>query len=45
MVKAIVLVNIAPEKTEAEALSRLIFGKKLLNEYDSYNVPAYLSKI
>ncbi len=32
-------------KMEAEALSRLIFGKKLLNEYDSYHVPAYLPKI
>ncbi|MCL4376137.1 3'-5' exonuclease [Candidatus Parvarchaeota archaeon] len=32
-------------KMEAEALSRLIFGRKLLNEYDNYDVPEYLSKI
>ncbi|MGC8533344.1 MAG: exonuclease domain-containing protein [Candidatus Parvarchaeum sp.] len=32
-------------KMEAEAISRLIFGRKLLNEYYNYDVPAYLSKI
>ena len=31
-------------KMEAEALSRLIFGRKLLKEYDEYNIPEYLIK-
>ena len=31
-------------KMEAEAFSRLIFGRKLLNEYNNYNVPEYLQK-
>lgn len=32
-------------KMEAEAISRLIFGRKLLNEYNNYDMPLYLSKI
>ncbi|MCL5106879.1 MAG: 3'-5' exonuclease [Candidatus Parvarchaeota archaeon] len=31
-------------KMEAESLSRLIFGKKLLEEYKAYEIPAYLLK-
>lgn len=31
-------------KMEAEALSRLIYGKKLLPEYDKFSIPEYLEK-
>ena len=32
-------------KMEAEALSRLIFGRKLLKDYTDYEVPAYLPRV
>lgn len=32
-------------KMEAEALSRLILGRKLLDQYKNYEIPAYLSKV
>ena len=32
-------------KMEAEALSRLILGRKLLDQYKNYGIPTYLSKV
>ena len=32
-------------KMEAEALSRLILGRKLLDQYKNYEIPTYLSKV
>ena len=31
-------------KCEAEAFSRLVFGKKLLKEFDIYEIPEYLKE-